>query len=396
MKRVAPEVKAVDTYISNLNVDEEFKDIIQVEHRSGNPKRDYLFVNRIQGKHIPCNPKFTISMCKKLASKVSEKLDADTKVLVIGFAETATAIGELVALNLPQAQYVMHTTRENVGKDLLEFQEEHSHATEQFLSVWDNTNSKDFINQFDYILFVEDEISTGNTILNFIKAFRSLDLEGTELKFGVASICNWQDESRIEQFKSHNIDRYYLISGELKDVNAKMNIEHKSKPIIINIEDSLRYFGFENERLGRKVEKSFMESDINTVVNQLEQSYLKTIPVDSLKGMTARVVGTEESMILPILVANELQSRFGISTICHSSSRSKIDVINSMFDTVQTGIKSRHNIPSMYDNDRKTYIYNLNKYTDMVILISDGKYTEDRIEDLPEFNTSQLVVVRVK
>jgi orotate phosphoribosyltransferase len=395
MKTVAPEVKAASTYVNNLVTEESLNDIIHVEHRSGNPKRDFLFVNRIQGKHIPCDPKDTIEMCEKLADKVKTGLLDNDRLLVIGFAETATAIGELVAMNIPQATYVMHTTRETVGKDLLEFKEEHSHATEQKLSIPLDTDPKTFISQFNYILFVEDEISTGNTIVNSVKAFRELGIESDDLTFGVASICNWQDEASVTLFNTLGIDRYYLISGELKDVRKKMSIQPKKDLIEIRV-NGLNYFGYENERLGRKMDKAQALSDIDKVVEQLGNKYFNELMYNELSYTpTIRVIGTEESMIVPILVANKLEEMYKVHTICHSSTRSKIDIINSDFDNEHTGIKRRYNMPSMYDKDRKTYIYNLDQFTDAVILISDGEYIYKNIEYLPDFNTNQLIRVDI-
>ena len=60
----------------------------------------------------------------------------EERLLVIGFAETATAIGAAVAAELG-ADYVQ-TTRELVpDAEYLYFSEEHSHATEQTVSAID-------------------------------------------------------------------------------------------------------------------------------------------------------------------------------------------------------------------------------------------------------------------
>ena len=147
-----------------------------MEHRSNNPKRDYLFVNKIQCKHIPAKPSEMINMCYELANKVNERieeigqLNRDDKILVVGFAETATAIAGFVADKLKYNNYLIRTTREDIDDaiPLLTFEEEHSHATTQMLF----THSGDLrlrLDKFKMVLFVEDEISTGNTICNFIK-----------------------------------------------------------------------------------------------------------------------------------------------------------------------------------------------------------------------------------
>jgi hypothetical protein len=389
------EIKNIKTYVDNLEICGDIsKEIITVEHRCNNPKRDFLFVNRMQGKHIPCDPDLTISMCEKLARKVRQGLLENDRVLVIGFAETATAIGELVAMYIPQTVYVMHTTREKVGKSLIEFREEHSHATEQTLAIREYTDPNEFLSRFNYILFVEDEISTGNTIKNSIKAFRDQKFSIEDLTFGVASICNWQTYGQRAEFEALGIDRYYLISGELKDEKMKMNIESKSEPLVVEIND-LKYFGYENERLGRDYNSELAEDDINKIVTELGKVYIDSLMSSDKGNTTVRIIGTEESMVVPIMVGSELKRIYNLNVKCHSSSRSKIDVLNSDFDDRWTGIKDRHKIPSMYDINRETYIYNLNDYSDIVILISDGRYTEEMLKQLPEFKTNQLIVVRV-
>ena len=59
----------------------------------------------------------------------------DERIAIIGFAETATAIGNYVAAKLPNCVYEMQTTREELlGEEpIIEFFEEHSHAKQQLL-----------------------------------------------------------------------------------------------------------------------------------------------------------------------------------------------------------------------------------------------------------------------
>lgn len=94
-------------------------------------------------------------MFRALADKL-RGLYAKETLLVIGFAETATAIGAAVAAELG-ADY-MQTTRELVpDAEYLYFSEEHSHATEQKLVKNDIDRA---LRTIDRILFVEDEVTT--------------------------------------------------------------------------------------------------------------------------------------------------------------------------------------------------------------------------------------------
>lgn len=382
-------IKNPETYIKDIDDKLGYASDITVEHRSNNPKRDFLFVNKKQCKHIPCKPSDMIKMCEALASQVNSKLSTrkdyeNLKILVIGFAETATAIGTIVGDNVEKAAYIIHTTREEVydSKEVITFEETHSHATTQKLLV-SNDGKFDF-SDYNYILFVEDEISTGNTILNFINAFETqhnLDAEGHKLrniKYGVASICNWQDACMRQTFSLADIDTFALIRGSLKDVAIKM---FKDEPVRLKLETvcsekgqigtelykSNKVEAFFENRTGHKVNRTNTDKNIQEFMEEIYDRYGKYHSI--------RVIGTEECMELPIRIAEYFEER-GHEVVCHATTRSKIDVLESYFDGESDGIKSRYKVPSAYDSCRDTYIYNMSEYYDLVLLVTDSKETE--------------------
>ena len=141
-----------------------YEKMIAIAKRENNPKRDFLIVNKFQGKHIPVSPTKAIDLFSKLA----EKIKTSKNSLVIGFCETATAIGFQIAKEL-KLPYI-HTTRENYAdSDAMFFSEEHSHATEQKLL---KDGFDEIIDKLEEIIFVEDEITTGKTVLNIIDSFK--------------------------------------------------------------------------------------------------------------------------------------------------------------------------------------------------------------------------------
>lgn len=136
------------------------RDFVRIAKRENNAKRSFLIVNPLQGKHIPVSPSQAISIFSDIA-KLIYKEYKNEKLLIIGFAETATAIGSQIAIDL-KCDYIQ-TTREILNDaQYLFFSEEHSHATEQKL-VRNGLDSK--IDSYQRIVFVDDEISTGKTIL---------------------------------------------------------------------------------------------------------------------------------------------------------------------------------------------------------------------------------------
>lgn len=419
------EVKRLSNYIDNLNVsNDNVRDIITVEHRQNNAKRDYLFVNKLQCKHIPVSPSKMLNMCKDLADKVNANLDSNSKVLVVGFAETATAIGHAVANFLNDESEVctmsMHTTREdnfvNGYNLVVTFEEEHSHATTQKFATYKDSEKAVNIRDYNYVLFVEDEISTGNTIMNFVKALKE---KGINQKYGVASICNWQSDEYIEKFKKENIDTFYLIGGDLKEVTCKMNIEDKDiiteeKTIdLTSITDSKRLDyravkdvvvvlnknanEFESERLGRKPNIS---KDIKELADFLDELGIYG------KYNTIRVIGTEEFMYKPIILGRILEECYNVYTdnvICHSTTRSSIDVLDSDFDDYTSGIKNKVKLRSAYDTERDTYLYNLDNHTDLTIVMTDSNNEEafdmfraEILNYLDSSKTDKIIFIRCR
>ncbi len=83
------------------------------------------------------------------------------------------------------------------------------------------------IPEYDTILFIEDEITTGNTILNFITEFKKLN---KRTKYAVASILNWQNMAHASTYKEENIYIIYLIKGHLKDDVPTISIDDQSLP----------------------------------------------------------------------------------------------------------------------------------------------------------------------
>lgn len=373
----------INRYISDIEDRTNFVHNISVEHRSNNPRRDYLFCNAVQGKHIPAKPKEISDMLDKMLDELEAKL-AYNNILVIGFAETATSLGSYIADNLSGVKYHLQTTREQAllsslgnNNQLIEFSEEHSHATQQLL--YGNMADIDKAGGFDYVLFVEDEISTGKTILNFINEFKSIR-DG--IRYGVVSVCNWQSDKDRQTYKNNNIDTFALIRGKIKDVNANMGIDVSSirrennwgpdfgavfddidiKRLVYDTGKNI----FTTERCGRRV--------ISSRYNYYYEDMLKLRKeVSGFIGNSSNVLvlGTEEFMYIPYLFARELSKQVS-NVYTHATTRSSID-------TTDAALKSKFWLHSAYEENRQTYVYNLKKY-DKVIILSDS-IAEQNVQD---------------
>ena len=179
-------------------------ELVTIARRENNNKRGYLVINKLQGKHIPVAPSKALKMFFELAELIKKEY-VEERLFIIGFAETATAIG--AALAVCTDSLYMQTTRENVeGVSYLYFTEAHSHATEQRL-VRESFESA--LDKIDRIVFAEDEITTGNTILNIIHAIkREFDVK---IPFSVASLINSMDKESERIYKEQKISCHYLL-----------------------------------------------------------------------------------------------------------------------------------------------------------------------------------------
>ena len=349
-------------------------DMIRICKRENNPKRDFLFVNSYQGKHLHVDPSKIFSLYDELILQIKKSINSCEKVIVIGFAETATAISQYIAASLPNCIYYMQTTREELKNEeiLLRFQEEHSHATQHNLY-----GDSRFFKECSRVIFVDDEISTGNTILNFIKELQKLRLC---TKYSVASILNLQNDAWTKKYEEQQIECFYIIRGKIKDLNAKISIDDDSevekcpkvegKVKTIELENSVS--SYIRERCGRQpLPFNYYEENIFSSIKEVVGSFI------SDEDESALVLGTEEYMFTPMVSANKIQTEFGVNVQFHATTRSPIEASTEK----SYAINNRYSIASCYDSRRKTYIYNLKRY-DKVFIITDVMPNKEFIEDI--------------
>jgi hypothetical protein len=144
-----------------------------------NPRRAQLLVSRLLGKHVPVPIQDVLAAAHLLGGQVRDACGGRTPI-VVGFAETATGLGHAVAaVASPDggaAPYV-HTTRRRAptGARLVQFLEEHSHATDQTLALLPDGIVGEATMAADApLVLVDDEISTGTTAMNAIRALHAV------------------------------------------------------------------------------------------------------------------------------------------------------------------------------------------------------------------------------
>lgn len=251
----------------------DISDLVVMASRANNPKRNFLFVSKVLGKHLEVKGDICRATGFLLASRLYGKNEdtesyvnlikgektnikdrflnyykTEESILVIGFAETATGLGMSVASAIENSYYLT-TTRESILdlKSILRFEEEHSHATTHKCFLKDINRLK----SADRIILVDDEITTGKSMLNIIK---ELKLITNATKFTILSILDWRNEKyrefydTFEKEENIKIELLSLISGsiEVTDTsdfvdNGGTEIKEKIEPINLNKIERVEY-----------------------------------------------------------------------------------------------------------------------------------------------------------
>ncbi|WP_372458252.1 phosphoribosyltransferase [Streptomyces sichuanensis] len=180
-----------------------------------NPKRAHLLVSNVLGKHVPQRPSVVHEAGAGLGRRVRALLGdgAAARAVVLGYAETATGLGHAVADGLGLAPYLHSTRREVPGvAPTGGFEEEHSHATSHLLLPED----PDFLAGDGPLVLVDDEFSTGRTVLNTIAALHARFPRERYVVVALVDMRSAQDRARLTDFAAElgaRVDLVALAAG---------------------------------------------------------------------------------------------------------------------------------------------------------------------------------------
>ncbi|MDJ0383933.1 phosphoribosyltransferase [Streptomyces sp. G-G2] len=182
-----------------------------------NPKRAHLLVSRVLGKHVPRSPAVVHGAGYGLGLRVRELLgEAAPSAVVLGYAETATGLGHCVADGLGTAPY-LHSTRRPVPgvAPAGGFEEAHSHATSHLLLPED----PELLAGSGPLVLVDDEFSTGNTVLNTIRDLHERHPREHYVVVALVDMRSAADRDRLTAFAESlgaRVDLIALASGTVR------------------------------------------------------------------------------------------------------------------------------------------------------------------------------------
>ncbi|QJT01412.1 phosphoribosyltransferase [Streptomyces asoensis] len=200
-----------------------------------NPKRAHLLVSNVLGKHVPQSPSVVHGHGFALGRRVRELLGAEeaAEAVVLGYAETATGLGHSVADGLGTAPY-LHSTRRPVAgvAQAGGFEESHSHATSHLLLPEDPA----LLVGDGPLVLVDDEFSTGNTVLNTIRALHERYPRRRYVVVALVDMRSAADAGRLDDFAREIGARVDLITAASGTVRLPEGVLEKGQELVARYE----------------------------------------------------------------------------------------------------------------------------------------------------------------
>ena len=272
-----------------------------------NPKRAFLFVSKVLGRHIPVRPSIMNASFHSLAAQIPEDLPGP--VLVIGMAETAVGLGAGVhrafSATRPDTVYMV-STRHPTGNELFaRFEEEHSHASAHLIHLPVDPDVREMMLNARSLVLVDDEASTGKTFINLHRALVDAGLTQVE-RVVTCVLTDWSGDA-VRKTIGDSAHQVSLLQGSYtfhEDAEAPL----PEMPAVGTIEPGEWPLTAESDwgRHGIRVVEDTLVLDLNVKA-----------------GERVLVVGTSEFVWRPFLLAERLE-RAGADVHFSSTSRSPI------------------------------------------------------------------------
>jgi adenine/guanine phosphoribosyltransferase-like PRPP-binding protein len=381
-----------------------------------NPRRAHLLVSTVLGKHVPTDPRLVYGSGLLLGDLVRAALLGGTvdhdgllaealkgrpgaaaalrdrfreprppvDAAVLGYAETATALGHAVADSLGGAYY-LHSTRRAVDGFATYggFEEEHSHATSHLLLPGDPGK----LDRDVPLVLVDDELSTGKTVLNTIEALHAVRPRRHYVVAALVDLRSAEDEARMDELArrlSTRIDAVALARGS---VELPRGVLEAGQALVagLHAEDGSRSgsasawgdHGVERVELGWPdgLPDGGRHGFTPDHRVRLEESLERMAALLPVSGRRVLVLGFEELMYAPLRLAEALADAHPDLDVRYSTTtRSPVLAV----DDPGYAIRSRLSFPALDEGSGERYAYNVEQGFDSIVLIVDDVADPDR------------------
>lgn len=201
-----------------------------------NSRRGFLIVSRVLGRHLPVKPSIMQAAFNQLSSTIPCNLPGP--VIFIGMAETAICLGQGVHAAWQrstgrQDTLYIHTTRQQVtARVVATFEEPHSHATSHIIYEPSDDDRRSLFYAARSLVLVDDEASTGTTLLNLAAALVT-PMPFLE-RIHTAVLTDWSADESYAQRMPKPTTATSLLKGRLKyhpSPDAKLERSSSQVPV---------------------------------------------------------------------------------------------------------------------------------------------------------------------
>lgn len=378
-----------------------------------NAKRAHLLVSSVLGKHVPTDPRLVYGAGLLLGDLVRARLcDEESLVegtfltdalrgapgaaaslrevlrepsppvdaVVLGYAETATALGHSVADALGGAYYLHSTRRPVEGFTAYGgFEEEHSHATSHLI-LPENPAALD---RDVPVVLVDDELSTGRTVLNTIEALHAVRPRRRYVLAALVDLRGEADRARTRALAARlgaRIDAVALahgrveLPGDILEAGQALVTGPSARPsqnaprrsfdvtrVALDWPDGLPDGG----RHGfLPVHRARLEKDLPRMADVLATGL-------GDGASRALVLGFEELMYAPLRLAEALADAMpGVDVRYSTTTRSPVLAVDDPGYAIRTRLAfPAHDAPA--DGQGERYAYNVSPAFDRIVFVVD-------------------------
>ncbi|MDH6131798.1 adenine/guanine phosphoribosyltransferase-like PRPP-binding protein [Kitasatospora sp. MAA4] len=367
----------------------ELPDLLGLAVRQ-NAKRAHLLVSQVLGKHVPQRPAVVYDAGRRLGELVRAALGPAEagRAVVLGYAETATGLGHCVADALG-ADY-LHSTRRPVPgvAAAAGFEEEHSHATAHLLLPSD----PELLGGDGPLVVVDDELSTGRTVLNTIAALHRRRRRERYVIASLVDLRGEEDRARMAEFAASlgaRVEAVALAEGRVRLPEG--TLERAQRLVASTLSESLDAVAAGSAGDLVRVELPWPAGLPDGGRHGFTAAHAAEL-ASTLPGLAARlagalcggerrvlVLGFEELMYVPLRLAGALADVLGESAEVRYSTTTRSPVL--AVDDPGYAIRTRlafpaHDDPA--DGPGERYAYNVApgrdraRRFDAVVLVLDG------------------------